>query len=393
MSNLPGQNIPITNVISVTILPTPATLGLININTVALFTSNQPNGWSGGQTFGVYTTPNQVGIDFGVNSDAYAMAIDFFAQTPNPVDTDGYLVIIPLLTGGGGETVRAAIARISSTVFYYGVLIDNELAGSNATEFGLLCALLQANGNLFGYCSSNVNDLNPGSPLDLRRSSSQFRCRMFYYGSPLLNGAAVQQTQIFAAAYLGRGLTVDFTGTGTAITMHGKQLTNIAPDQTVGQTQLNLAQTAGIDVYVSIAGVPAVFCSGANQWFDQVYNNDWFSGALQVAGFNFLMPISFKIPQTEEGITGLKGAYAGICAQAVTAGVLAPGTWTGAIPAGVPQKLFLQNIANVGYYVFSKPIASQSQADRSARKAPLIQIAAKLAGAVQSSNVLVQMQQ
>lgn len=385
-----GQTLSLTNVITVAVLPTPATLGLPIINTVAIFTSEDPSGWISGQTYGIYKDPDQVAEDFGANSSMAAMATAFFAQTPNPVNTGGYLVIIPL---DGAETVRTAITRIGDSVFYYGVLIDNELATSDATEFAALAAALQAAGKLFGYCSSRIADLQPGSPLDLVRQASEYRGRMFYYGNELVNGADVAQTQIFAAAYLGRGLSVDFTGAGTAITMHGKQLVTITPDQTIGQTQLNLAQTAGIDVYVSIAGVPAVFCSGANQWFDQVYNDDWFANALQVAGFNFLMPINFKVPQTEAGMSGLKDAYRAVCEQAKAAGVIAPGAWSGAVPAGVPQALFLSNIANVGYFVYSQPVALQSQSAREDRQAPLVQIAAKLAGAIQSSNVLVQMQQ
>lgn len=387
-----GQILDLTNVISVTVLPTPATLGLPLINTIALFTANQPSGWVGGQTFGIYKGPAAAATDFGVNSDVAAMAIELFAQVPNPVDTNGYLVVIPLLTSPSLETVRAAVARVAQSVFYYGVLIDNELGQSDATEFAALCADLQGLGKLFGYCSSHVNDLNPGSVLDLRRQAHEFRCRMMYYGNPLLNGAAVQQTQMFAAAYLGRGLSTDFTGVGTAITMHGKQLIGITPDQTIGQTQLNAAQLAGVDVYVNI-GTPMVFTSGANDYFDDVYNNDWFAQALQVGGFNYLIPTAFKIPQTEEGMSGLKNAYRAVCEQAKAAGVIAPGAWTGAVPAGVPQALFLQNILNVGYFVFSQPVALQAVADRNARKAPLVQIAAKLAGAIHSSNVLVQMQQ
>lgn len=392
MSTLNGQILSLTNVISVTVLPTPATLGTVNINTPAIFTADQPSGWAGGQTFGIYKDPTAVGTDFGINSNAYAMAVALFAQTPNPVDSDGYLVIVPLILGSPNETVRAAIARIAQSVYYYAVLIDSELAASDPTEFAALAANCQALKKMFGYASSNVNDLNPGSALDLIRQASETRGRMMYYGNALLNGAAVQQTQIFAAAYLGRGLSVDFTGIGTAITMHGKALAGITPDQTIGQTQLALAQTAGIDVYV-LVGTPMVFCSSANGWFDEVYNDDWFAQALQVGGFNYLIPVAFKIPQTEEGISGLKSAYRAVCEQAKTVGVIAPGEWTGAVPAGVPQDLFKQNIRNVGYFVFSSPVATQAPADRNARKAPLVQIAAKLAGAVQSSNVLVQMQQ
>ena len=390
MANQPGNVLPLRNVITVTILPTPAKLGSPNQNTVAIFTREDPTDFTAGQTFGIYKDPDQVAISFGSNSDMAAMAIALFAQTPNPVDTGGYLVIIPL---EGVETVRAALDRIGDSVFFYGVLIDEELAASDATEFAALCSKLQTADKLFGYCSSDINDLNPGSPLDLVRSASSFRCRMFYYGDPLLNGAAAQQTQIFASAYLGRGLTVNFAGVGTAITMHGKQLTTIIPDQTVGQSQLDLALTAGIDTFVNIAGVPALFSSGANQFFDQVYNSDWFASELQVQGFNFLLPINFKIPQTETGMAGLKDAYRRVCEQAVTVGVLAPGFWNSAVPSGFPQSLFRQNIENIGYFVSSQPVAVQSQSDREERKAPLVQIAAKLAGAIHSSDVLVQLEQ
>lgn len=390
MPNQEGQSLPLANVVTVSVLPTPATLGLPNVNTVAIFTSESPMGWSVGQTYGVYKDPGSVADDFGANSSMAAMANALFAQTPNPIGTGGYLVIVPLEVA---ETVREALDRMGDSVFFYSVLIDNELADSDPTEFAALVAQLQAAGKLLIYTSSDINDLNPGSPLDLVRQASEYRGRMLYYGNELLNGAAVQQTQIFSAAYAGRGLSVDFAGVGTAITMHGKQLVTITPDQTIGQTQLNLALTAGVDVYVSIAGVPAVFCSGANTFFDQVYNTDWFSNALQVAGFNYLLPINFKIPQTEEGMSGLKDAYRNVCAQAVSNGVLAPGAWTSAVPAGVPQKLFQTNIQNIGFFVYSQAVAAQAPADRVARKAPLVQIAAKLAGAIQSTSVLVQMEQ
>ena len=389
MGNQSGQILDLSYVISVTVLPTAAQLGTPLINTVALFSRETPSGWTGGQTYGVYRTPASVATDWGVNSDAYAIALSLFSQTPNPVESDGYLLIIPRLQTPSLETVRNAIIRFGQSAFYYAVLIDEEM-GSDATEFGNLVTAIHAAGKMFGYCSSNVADLETGSMLDLIRSGSKFRGRMFYHGNALLNGAAVQQTQIFSAAYLGRALSVNFDGIGTAITMHGKALVGITPDQTIGDTQVTKAQAAGIDIYVNISGIPMVFCSSENTFFDQVYNNDWLAMALQVAGFNYLIPTSFKIPQTSDGMNGLRDAYAQVCAQAKDAGVLAPGTWTTAVPAGVPQALFLSNIQRVGYYIWFKPIGQQSVADRAARKAPLIQIAAKLAGAIHSSNVLVQ---
>jgi hypothetical protein len=64
-------------------------------------------------------------------------------------------------------------------------------------------------------------------------------------------------------------------------------------------------------------------------------------------------------------------------------GLLAPGVWTtggfGALQSGdfVPK----------GFYVYAPPISQQNPADRSARKSVTFQVAAKLAGAIHSVNV------
>jgi hypothetical protein len=74
--------------------------------------------------------------------------------------------------------------------------------------------------------------------------------------------------------------------------------------------------------------------------------------------------------------------------QFVANGELAPGQWNSSQTFGDPLT-FIKNIQQVGYYIFSTPVALQSSSDRNARKAPLVQIAAKRAGAIHSSTVLV----
>lgn len=388
MANAPVQTLPLSNVINVTILPTPVNLGVPNINTAALISQDAPSGWSGGQTFAVYRNATDVATDFGSNSNAFAIASAFFAQQPNVLTTGGYLVIIPRLTSPSLESVEDAIIRTINQVYYFGVMIDQELAASSPSTFATLAAYIQGIDKMFFYCSSNINDLNPGSPLDLVRQASEWNTRCLYYGNPILNGATVQQTQIVAGAYAGRALSTDFSGSLTSQTMHLKQLAVLTPDQTIGQTQLTLAGEAGVDVYVSIAGVPELFTSGANQYFDEIYNQFWLQFALQTAGFNYLAGTNTKIPQTEPGMTGLKNAYLQVCAQAVRNGFAAPGAWNSPDVFGDPASL-IRNVADQGFYVYSLPVALQSVADRNARKAPLVQIAIKSAGAIQSSNVIV----
>lgn len=131
-----------------------------------------------------------------------------------------------------------------------------------------------------------------------------------------------------------------------------------------------------------------VFSTGANDYFDNEYANLALKFALQTAGFNYLAQTNTKVPQTEQGMNGLKAAYIAVMEQFVNNGELAPGAWDSSQTFGDPQT-FLNNILQKGYYVFSEPVAQQSGAARDTRQAPLVQIAAKRAGAIQSSNVIV----
>ncbi len=84
----------------------------------------------------------------------------------------------------------------------------------------------------------------------------------------------------------------------------------------------------------------------------------------------------------------LKGAYIKILKAAVVNGYLAPGAWNSPQLFGNPEDL-IRNILQTGFYIYSQPVNQQAQTDRVLRKAPLVQIAGKEAGAIQSSAVIV----
>jgi len=170
--------------------------------------------------------------------------------------------------------------------------------------------------------------------------------------------------------------------------MHLKDLTGIVPDPSLTQTLYTEASVAGADLYASIQGIAKTISFGANDYFDNQYNLQWFVGALQVAGFNVLAQTSTKIPQTESGISVLKNAYRQVCEQAVANGFSAPGQWNNPTTFGIQADLFA-NVAQRGYYIYSQPVALQLPSVRATRAAPLIQIALKYAGAVHSSTVIV----
>ena len=90
-------------------------------------------------------------------------------------------------------------------------------------------------------------------------------------------------------------------------------------------------------------------------------------------------------------MVGLKKAYEQSCIQGVRNGSFAPGEWNESIPFGNPED-FLRNIREVGYYIYSIPVAEQQQAERENREAPVVQIACKRAGAIHSSNLIINIQ-
>ena len=380
MANPSTVQFPPSLIINVDILPTPQNLQVPNINTAALFTNEQPS-WIGSQAFAIYTNASDVATDFGSNSRSFVMATAFFAQNPNPIGTNGYLVIIPRIVMST-ETVEAAILRTLNLVYYFGILVDQEItlpdSGNVLTSLATYVQTLQ---KMLFYASSDTSDIAGRFTTIQQASESNTRC--LYYHDGVAN-----DTPAFAAAYCGRALTTAFEGSNTTETMNLKQLIGFTPDQTLTTTLLTAAQTAGVDVYISIGGVPSLYTSGANGFFDEIYNQYWLAFALQVAGFNYLATTSGKIPQTEVGMEGLKNAYRQVCQQAITNGFIAPGSWTSGTTFG-PNGALVRNIADQGFYVYSQPITQQAPSDRAARKAPLVQIAIKAAGAIQHSDVIV----
>ena len=296
------------------------------------------------------------------------------------------------LTGATGITVTtpvsaqklgAAITANSSLVQFFGIMPNENIGTIGQTDMLAAATVVQALNKMIFFVSNAAADINPGGNLDLLRSGSFNQSRGLYYG----DSSAANDVN-FMAAYAGRALSVNFYGSNTTLTMNLQSLSGINPDPTITQTQLNLAETAGADTYPSLQGVACVISSGANSFFDLIYNEQWLAGALQVAYFNYLAQVGTKVPQTEAGMDGLKGAIRAVMQQAVTNQFLAPGSWTSAVTFG-NQALFLKNISQLGYYIYSTPISQQLQANRAARIAPIIQIAGKTAGALQSGNIIV----
>lgn len=174
--------------------------------------------------------------------------------------------------------------------------------------------------------------------------------------------------------------TVNWAGSNTAISLFYKQEPGITPESLTG-TQISNLESYNVNVYVSYAnGVPILepgICP-SGQFVDTIVGVDGLRLQSQTNVFNVLFSQTTKVPQTDAGVTTLEAAVEAACVQYVDNGFLAPGTWNAAGFGQLVQGQFLDK----GYYIYAAPIATQSQGARAARAAPPIQVAAKLAGAI-----------
>lgn len=368
----------LSNVINISVSATPQGINAFNTSNLALFTYDTPAESFGANGYKIYKEPTEVGTDFGTASVTYKMALAAFSQMPNFLAANGSFIVIEMEPS---ETLAGAITRISGTVQFFGLMSSQIEIKSDVLD---AAAVVQSMIKMAFIVQRDPSALTPSTGvLDSLRAGGYNRSRGLYYGADNDTDALLMQ-----AAYAGRALSTIFSGSNTTQTMHMKDLLTIQPDLSLDQTKFQAAIDAGADTYPSFEGVPKVYSTGGNRFFDQIYNLSWFIKGLEVAGFNYLAQTGTKIPQTEAGMDGLKGAYRKVCQQAVTNSYAAPGAWNSPITFGNQQDL-VDNISQFGYYIYSTPIAQQAQVDREARKAPLCQIALKEAGAIHESTVII----
>jgi hypothetical protein len=186
---------------------------------------------------------------------------------------------------------------------------------------------------------------------------------------------------------LGRILTTDYTANRTVITLMYKTEPGVVAEQ-INSNQVLALTGFNCNVFVAYDNSTAIIQNGvcsSGDFIDTIFGADWLAITIQNSVFNLLYTSPTKIPQTDAGNHIITTGIESVCSQAVNNGLLAPGTWTQAGFGSLNQGDYLSK----GFYVYAPPIALQNPADRAARKSVTFQVAAKLAGAIHTVNVLV----
>ena len=280
-----------------------------------------------------------------------------------------------------GTTLADAVANAEEQAFFGGVLTtqycENSLVLANGTA-------IQAKDHIYYEATQSLKNMAVLGASIKSAGDGKTRLLAYSYG----NAAGSKQA---IATYATMASSTNYNGVDTCLTMNLKTLTGILPDLNLNQTYVNQAKNNGVDIYGSLEGLGVVFSNNNNGYTDDITGQLWLKKDLEVQGFNYLRKTNTKTPQTESGMAGLKNAYEVSLQQGVANGFIGEGVGWGddvPIPFGNPED-FRRNILEKGYYIYSLPISQQSSADREERKAPVIQIAVKCAGAIHSSNVIV----
>lgn len=374
-----AQGLPVSNVVNVDVIMSPTAATGRNFGSLLILGTSTVIQVS--ERIRLYTSSEDIGVDFGEDSPEYEAALIYFSQSPRPAQVYVGRWAKTLATGetGSAETLAQAITAVLQFTNWYGLGIADEDELTPA-EITATAAAIQASSlsRVFAVTSSDSGIIDSATTSDVASTlKAAGYSRTFVQYST--------KSKYAALSAFGRAFTVNFTGNNTTITLKFKT------EPGVTYENLTSSQAAAVDaknanVYVYYANDTAILQQGVmsnGDFFDERHGLDWLQNYVQTNLFNLLYTSTSKIPQTEAGITRLLTNVEMSLDQAVSNGLVAPGVWNG----GDIGQITAGDTLTKGYYVYAQPLSSQAQSDREKRRAPLIQAAIKLAGAVHHADV------
>lgn len=286
------------------------------------------------------------------------------------------------VVGVAAETLLAGVTALAdASREWYGLHVAAAETVLDADHVSVAQSIeAMGRSRIYGVTVQNPNVLDPTTSADLASALKTLNLkRTFVQYSSSSPYAAVS---MFA-----RASTVNFEANNTTITLKFKQEPSVKAEY-LTETQAATLKAKNCNAFVAYLNGALIIQEGVmanGYFFDEVHGTDWLQNALQTDVFNLLYQSPTKIPQTDDGTNMIVAVIKKTMARSVNNGLVAGGQWNGP-PIG---QIKTGDALPTGYYVFAPLVASQSQADREARKSVPIQVLAKLAGAVHSVNVLV----
>ncbi|EFV3868997.1 DUF3383 domain-containing protein [Salmonella enterica] len=373
------QGLPVSNVVNVDVIIGPRAATGRNFGSLLILGSSTVIPVS--ERIRLYSSPEDIGTDFGVDSPEYEAATVYFSQSPRPKEVYVGRWAKTLATGEAGtaEKLMDAVNAVMGYTNWYGLgIADKEDIADD--DWLKVAAAVEASGvsRILAITTSDPATMDATSTTDLA-----YKLKAAKYGRTFVQYSTGSKYAALSA--FGRAFTVNFNGSNTTITLKFKQEPGVTYE-TLDLSQAKALDAKNCNVYVYYQNDTAILQQGvmsSGDFFDERHGLDWLQNYVQTNLYNLLYTSTTKVPQTDAGVTRLLSNVEQSMDQSVTNGLVAAGVWNGG-PIG---QLDSGDTLTKGYYVYAQPISEQAQADREARKAPVIQVACKLAGAVHFADV------
>ncbi|MBC9239197.1 DUF3383 family protein, partial [Escherichia coli] len=329
----------------------------------------------------LYASVEDIGEDFGVDSPEYEAATVYFSQSPKPqqVYVGRWAKTLVSAESGSTETLLQAVNAVLNYTSWYGLAVADDEDIDDADWLSVAAAIEASSlSRILAITTQDPEAVNTTSTTDLA-----YKLKTAKYARTFVQYST--SSKYAALSAFGRAFTVNFNGSNTTITLKFKQEPGITYE-TLTTNQAAALDAKNCNVYVYYENDTAILQQGvmsSGDFFDERHGLDWLQNYVQTNLYNLLYTSTTKVPQTDAGVTRLLSNVEKSMDQSVTNGLVAAGVWNGG-PIG---QLDSGDTLTKGYYVYAQPISEQAQADREARKAPVIQVACKLAGAVHFADV------
>lgn len=306
-------------------------------------------------------------------------------STVSTVTNTGLSVVMGLeagttmVNGAQAETLIEAITAMLDRPTWYMCFVAADYETDDAVSAaGLIEAASPT--RVIAFTSMDTNELDPQETDTL---GAQLKALGYNHSLVMYSSTNAQA----AASVLGRMSTVDFQGSNTTITLKFKQCPGVVAENLTTQ-QANALNAKNVNVFAAYDNDTSILQEGimSGGWFiDERHGLDWLQNQVQTDIWNLLYTSTTKVGQDEAGATALVSTCNRSLDRAVTNGLVAPGVWNGSAIGSLQTG----DTLSTGYYVYIQPMDEQAQSDREARKAPPIQIAVKLRGAIHFVDVAI----
>lgn len=373
------QGLPVSNVVNVDVIMSPRAATGRNFGALLILGTSTVIPVA--ERIRLYSSSEDIGDDFGVDSPEYDAGVVYFSQSPKPQEVYVGRWAKTLTSGESGstETLLQAVNAVLDYTNWYGLGVADDDAIDDADWISVAAAIEASSlSRILAITTSDPQTINTTSTTDLasKLKAAKYARTFVEYST---------SSKYAALSAFGRAFTVNFNGSNTTITLKFKQEPGITYE-TLTVNQAAALDSKNCNVFVYYQNDTAILQQGVmsnGDFFDERHGLDWLQNYVQTNLFNLLYTSTTKVPQTDAGVTRLLSNVEQSMDQSVTNGLVAPGVWNGG-PIG---QLASGDTLTKGYYVYAQPLSEQAQADREARKAPLIQVACKLAGAVHYADV------